>query len=211
MNDTLLIRPALPEDGPLAADLIFSTGPDLFDFVFYRDKQKNLNLIKRLFAEKTNSFSHSCAHIADLDGHPAGLVHVVDIEEKKFGNRTLAGCLVKEIGWLAFLIRTPRFVIVDHMIPEIGENSYYIQHLATVKDFRGRGVGRRMLEFCEEQAVRRQLNRLMLDVESKNANAIRLYQSFGFKITREIDSRVFRRKYDFVGLYRMVKEIKCSP
>ena len=211
MNDTVLIRPALPTDGNLAADLIFATGPDLFDFVFYRDKQKTLDLIKRLFAEETNSFSHSCAYIAELGGQPTGLVHVVDFEEKKLGNQTLGGCLVKEIGWFAFLIRTPRFMIVDHLIPEIGTNTYYIQHIATLKDFRGRGIGRRLLEFSEEQAIKRQLGRLMLDVESKNANAIRLYQSFGFRITQKIDSRVFRRKYDFEGLYRMVKDIKFSP
>lgn len=207
MNDTVSIRPALPADGHLAADLIFATGPDLFDFVFYRDKQKNLDLIKRLFAEETNSFSHSCAHMAELAGQIAGLVHVVDVEEKKLGNRTLGGCLVKEIGWFACLIRMPRFIIVDRLIPEIGKNTYYIQHLATRKNFRGRGIGRSLLEFCEQQAVRRRLDRLMLDVESKNDAAIRLYQSFGFRITREIDSRVFRRKYDFEGLYRMVKKL----
>lgn len=208
MSETVSIRPAVPEDGTVAADLIFATGPDLFDFVFYRDKQKNLDLIKRLFTEGTNSFSHSCAHIAELGGQPAGLVHIVDYQEKKLGNRTLGGCLVKEIGWFSFLIRIPRFIIVERLIPEIGENTYYIQHLATLEDFRGSGVGRRLLEFSEEQAVKRQLERLMLDVESKNANAIRLYQSFGFRITREIDSSVLRRKYDFEELYRMVKKIK---
>lgn len=202
------IRPAAPEDAKLAADLIFSTGPDLFDFVFYRDKQKNLELIKRLFAEDSNSFSHGCAHLAELGSRPAGLVHVVDEEEKKLGNRTLGGSLIKQMGWFAFLIRTPRFMIVDRIIPEIGANTCYIQHLATLNDFRGRGVGFSLLEFTEQQAVRRQLGRLMLDVESRNANAIRLYRFFGFKISRKIESRVLRRKYGFEGLYRMVKEIK---
>lgn len=208
MKAGITIRHALPEDGTLAADLIFSTGPDLFDFVFYHDRQKNLKLIGRLFAEETNSFCHTCAHIAERDGQPAGLIHVVDFEEKKLGNQTLAGSLVKQMGWFAFLIRTPRFMIVDHLIPEIGENAYYIQHLATIKSHRGNGIGCSLLEFCEEKAIKRQLGCLVLDVESTNANAISLYQSFGFHITRKIDSRVFRQKYDFEGLYRMVKEVK---
>ena len=208
MEAGITIRPALPEDGTLAADLIFATGPDLFDFLFYRDRQKNLKLIGRLFAEDTNSFCHACAHIAERDGKPVGLIHMVDFEEKKLGNQTLACSLVKQMGWFAFLIRTPRFMIVDHLIPEIQKNVYYIQHLATLASQRGRGIGQRLLAFCEEQAIKRELHCLMLDVESTNANAISLYQSFGFEITQKIDSRVFRRKYDFEGLYRMVKEVK---
>jgi ribosomal protein S18 acetylase RimI-like enzyme len=206
MADNLRIRPATPEDAPLAADLIFSTGPVLFDFVFYRDKEKNLALINRLFAEETNSFSHNCAYLAELGGRSAGLVHVVDFEEKKSGNRTLGGSLVRHMGWGAFLVRAPRFLTLDRLIPEIGNDAYYIQHLATLERFRGRGVGRSLLEFCETVAVGRQLGSLALDVESGNDDAIRLYRSFGFKIARKIESRVLRRKYDFEGLYRMIKE-----
>jgi ribosomal protein S18 acetylase RimI-like enzyme len=208
MSDNITIRPAAPEDGTLAAGLIFSTGPDLFDFVFYRNTQKNLDLIKRLFAEDTNSFSHSCAYMAERGGRPAGLVHVVDYGEKRLGNRTLGGSLIRQMGWFAFIIRTPRFWVVDRLIPEIGKNAYYIQHLATRQRFRGQGVGRSLLEFCEARASARRLGCLMLDVESANTNAIRLYHSFGFTVTRKISSRVFRRKYNFEGLYRMVKEIK---
>ena len=112
------------------------------------------------------------------------------------------------MGWFAFLIRTHRFLIADRLIPEIGENTYYIQHLAALEAFRGRGVGRSMLAFCEQEAIDRQLGGLMLDVECTNKNAISLYRLFGFAITRKIDSRVLRRKYEFGGLYRMVKEIK---
>lgn len=210
MTAGISIRPALPEDGALAADLIFSTGPDLFDFVFYRDKQKNLKLIDRLFADDTNSFCHACAYIAERDGESAGLIHMVDFKEKTLGNQTLAGSLVKQMGWFAFLIRIPRFMIVDHLIPAIGQNAYYIQHLATLEVQRGHGIGRSLLKFCEEQAVRRKLGNLMLDVESTNTNAIGLYRSFGFAVTRKIDSRVLRRKYDFEGLYRMEKRIKSD-
>jgi ribosomal protein S18 acetylase RimI-like enzyme len=211
MKTGIHIRPAAPEDGALAASLILSTGPDLFDFVFYRNTQKNLDLIDRLFAEDTNSFSHSCAYMAERGDRPAGLVHVVDYEEKQLGNRTLGGSLIRQMGWFAFIIRTPRFLIVDRLIPEIGKNAYYIQHLATRERFRGQGIGRSLLEFCEAQAVGRRLGCLMLDVESANTAAIGLYQSFGFTITRKISSRVFRRKYNFEGLYRMVKEIKKIP
>jgi ribosomal protein S18 acetylase RimI-like enzyme len=207
MANNLRIRPATPEDGPLAADLIFSTGPDLFDFVFYRNKENTSALINRLFAEETNSLSHSCAYMAELGGRSAGLVHVVDFEEKKLGNRTLGGSLVRHMGWVAFLIRTPRFLTIDRLIPEIGNDTYYIQHLATRERFRGQGVGRGLLEFCETIAARRRLGSLALDVESGNAAAIRFYRSFGFKISRKIESRVLRRKYDFEGLYRMIKEI----
>jgi ribosomal protein S18 acetylase RimI-like enzyme len=207
MSDNITIRPAAPEDGALAARLIFSTGPDLFDFIFYRNTLKNLDLIKRLFAEDTNSFSHSCAYMAERGGRPAGLVHVVDYQEKILGNRTLGGSLVRQMGWFAFLIRTPRYLIVDRLIPETGKNAYYIQHLATLETFRRQGIGRSLLEFCEAQAVGRRLGSLMLDVESTNTNAIRLYKSFGFTVTRKISSRLFRRKYDFEGLYRMVKKI----
>ena len=205
MSDDITIRPAVAEDGMLAADLIFSTGPELFDYLFYRNRQKNLDLIRRLFCADGNSLSHNFAHIAELNGRPAGLLHAVDPREKMLSSESMAGNLVNQIGWTAFLIRTPRLLKIGRLVPATGKNTYYIQHLATRKASSGRGVGRRMLTFCQQRAVHKGLGSLTLDVEAGNSNAIELYRSFGFTIAAKTDDRTFRRKYGFRGLYRMVK------
>ncbi|UXI68527.1 GNAT family N-acetyltransferase [Tahibacter amnicola] len=53
--------------------------------------------------------------------------------------------------------------------------------LATAASARGEGVGRRLLQTVESDALRRGHDRLRLEVRTDNAAAIRLYESSGYR------------------------------
>jgi ribosomal protein S18 acetylase RimI-like enzyme len=55
-----------------------------------------------------------------------------------------------------------------------------VHDLAVVPAWRGRGVGRALLEAVEAEAVRRGCCRLTLEVQDDNEPARRLYERFGF-------------------------------
>jgi len=63
---------------------------------------------------------------------------------------------------------------------------FHIQTIAVDPLFRGRGVGHRLIERAIEHARDGGSERMYLEVRVSNANAIRLYESFGFVIDKKI-------------------------
>jgi ribosomal protein S18 acetylase RimI-like enzyme len=62
----------------------------------------------------------------------------------------------------------------------------------------------KLLNFIEDLAKNRKLKRIVLEVEKKNLNAIKVYENFGFKKEKEIFLKIDRKKFSF---YKMIKTI----
>ena len=60
-----------------------------------------------------------------------------------------------------------------------------VQTIALSKQYRGKGIGRELLNTLIDAARQRQARQLFLEVRADNANAIALYQSSGFEILGE--------------------------
>jgi ribosomal-protein-alanine N-acetyltransferase len=62
----------------------------------------------------------------------------------------------------------------------------YIQTICVSKDFRGRGFGKKILQFCEQRILQISPN-IFICVSSFNKGAIKLYYQFGFKLVGELE------------------------
>ena len=56
-----------------------------------------------------------------------------------------------------------------------------ITNIAVREDFRGRGIGAMLLKEALDEAGRRDISAVTLEVRKSNAPAIRLYEKFGFE------------------------------
>lgn len=65
----------------------------------------------------------------------------------------------------------------------------YIQTICIDEAFRGKGLGKKLLQFCEERILEISPN-IFICVSSFNKGAIRLYEDFGFKLIGELDNFV---------------------
>jgi [ribosomal protein S18]-alanine N-acetyltransferase len=65
----------------------------------------------------------------------------------------------------------------------------YIQTICIDQFYRGRGLGTHILQFCEERILKISPN-IFICVSSFNTGALRLYQSFGFKLVGELENFV---------------------
>ena len=65
----------------------------------------------------------------------------------------------------------------------------YIQTLCIEHRLRGQGLGKKMLQFCEERILKISPN-IFICVSSFNNRALELYQSFGFKLVGELENFV---------------------
>jgi ribosomal protein S18 acetylase RimI-like enzyme len=70
-----------------------------------------------------------------------------------------------------------------------GTFSGYIQTICISEDYRGKGFGTRLLEFCEERILTFSPN-MFICVSSFNTGAMKLYYEFGFKLVGELENFV---------------------
>jgi diamine N-acetyltransferase len=61
------------------------------------------------------------------------------------------------------------------------ENVGQINHLYIDKQYIGQGLGRKLIEFAIEKLVLLGANRIIVEVFTKNLNAIKFYKKFGFE------------------------------
>ena len=80
----------------------------------------------------------------------------------------------------------------------------YIQTLCVDADYRGQGLGMKLLEFCEERILKISPN-LFICVSEFNTGAIKLYESFGFELVG--------RLHDFIqpGLTELMMRKTFAP
>jgi Acetyltransferases len=80
--------------------------------------------------------------------------------------------------------------LAGFMILQIcGSFKGYIQTICIKPTYRGHGLGTRILQFCEERILKISPN-IFICVSSFNTGALRLYQSFGFKLVGELENFV---------------------
>jgi len=75
------------------------------------------------------------------------------------------------------------------IIQTCGTFSGYIQTICIDKAFRGKGFGKKLLQFCEERILKFSPN-VFICVSSFNKDAAKLYYEFGFKLIGEMENFV---------------------
>lgn len=65
----------------------------------------------------------------------------------------------------------------------------YIQTICIGETYRGSGLGKKLLQFCENRILKISPN-IFICVSSFNKGAIRLYKEFGFELVGELDNFV---------------------
>ena len=80
--------------------------------------------------------------------------------------------------------------IIGFVILQIGGTfKGYIQTVCIGESFRGKGLGKRLLQFCENRILKFSPN-VFICVSSFNKGAIKLYYKFGFKLVGELNDFV---------------------
>ncbi|MEM4780467.1 MAG: ribosomal protein S18-alanine N-acetyltransferase [Halalkalicoccus sp.] len=77
------------------------------------------------------------------------------------------------------------YVVADS-VPNHGRAIGHVKDLAVAPDYRGEGIGRRLLSRALETLAREGVGWVKLEVRTGNEPAIALYRAFGFELRRRI-------------------------
>ena len=204
---SLNIRPAQPEDAPVAARLFVASGPELFRYFFFEHTDQNEWLLEQMFCHEAHAFTYEHAYVAERDGEILGALHMVSYDEKEENLWGTNKILMRYFGLLRLLWRLPRFLKGAELLLPIKEDEMYINHIAVLESCRGQGVGGALLRFAEEESRRRGASMLSLDVEKTNPQAKRLYERYGYTEVELVTSPYVESKVNFKGIHRMEREL----
>jgi ribosomal protein S18 acetylase RimI-like enzyme len=183
----ITVEPAtadLPSDQ--IADLLWSTDPELWTFLF-----GTINPLRKVLAyewpAKRALLSHAFTSVVrdgdtlsglctgySLPDYEANFALAVELQAQAFTDQE-AQHLTDALYWMDRLFPTPR------------EHSFYIMELAVAEQAQGSGLARLFLDDAEHRARAVDCTRLSLDVAAKN-DAVAFYRHLGFKV--EIETRV---------------------
>ncbi len=143
----------------------------------------------RRYARDDEDFSYQNCAIAECRGRTVGLLHAYPMHaDPEFDPEDLSPVL------------RPYAELEE-------DDSYYIAGIALESDYRGRGMGTKMLRLAELRAMTRGLAKMSLIAFEENKDSVRLYERLGYRVrdTRDVVPHPYIR-YDGRALL-MVKEL----
>jgi len=108
---------------------------------------------------------------------------VVAIEERTFDSPWTEGMFRQEVadGYLSrSWVATVGGVVVGYIISWFLRDEVHLLNIALDPDHRGRGYGKRMMQYLIDEAVHAGRDVITLEVRESNTPARHLYESFGF-------------------------------
>ena len=201
MDEKITIRKGSHYDAKDFADLIILSAPSFLP-TLYGNKVKII--LVNLFVKGNNLFGFHHTYFANTGHKKAGIILGYDWQLKKQEDLQTGLLLLKNMG-VDFFKRLYSFLNAKKIVGWVCEREYYISNVAVFPKYRGMGLGTYLIDLAEKEAKQCGANRLSLDVETENINAINLYKKLGFTIAKKSSTKLYRQFFKF---YRMYKELK---
>ena len=195
--------PATPDDfSPVVAELIRSTAPAIWDWVFNYDRGALVECMRAWWEADDALWSHRNAHVVRGDGRPIALL-------LSFTHEQYARALGPTVAIAQRMLTQEAF---DHMmwafgwfraiVIEIPGDARYVNQVAVVPEQRGKGIGTDLLSEEFSRAKLRGLKAVELDVNAENMRARKLYERLGMYVFSTISAPPLKR-YGFETHHRM--------
>lgn len=197
----ITVRKATLDDNKGFAELLLLSAP-YFQFIF---GDKTRIVLQNLFRYRSNLFSFEHVYFAEVDGKKAGMILGYDRQTKRKEDLKTGYMLFKEIG-VNILGKFLLLMKFNTTVGKVCKDEYYISNIATYPQFRGKGVGKRLIFEAAQEAKLFSAKRIVLDVEKNNISAIKLYGKLGYKMTKSFSIPLQRDKVLYLN--RMIKEVE---
>ncbi len=183
--DKLQIRQARPADASAVIDLIYSSGPRAFDYGFSCPGHPARAFLRSCFESHGGLFSWDCHAVVTCDEEILAVGSFYTDREYPRLNR---GLIRQVLGFfplrhLPAVIR--RSMQLARLLPPPGRHQLYMANLGVAPQWRGQGIGERLIRHHQRQAKNSGLQACALDVAVDNPRAEALYRRLGFRLVRE--------------------------
>ena len=176
----MIIEAANAQDCEALVPLIFSSGPNTFDYVFLNAAE---NFLQVTLPKKSSSFSYT-AHWVARETANASACASVSLYTRAEHDARHNGNIAALLSWGGW--RSPLIIVkglkVEALIPPPAPGTLHIAHLGVAASQRSQGIGEQLIQFAEAKARGQNIDTLSLDVSTQNPRAQALYERLGFVI-----------------------------
>ena len=174
------------------AELIFETEPELFSLLFGKNKLKALSRIIRVVKTGNTSFGYNNIYLALKEEQILGLtiIYKGDEVDKNTEIRNISDAL-DFIGLMRLYI-LEKILLNKLLTRNLDKKELYISNLCVDKNNRKRGIGIFLLKNIINQAQLKNCKTIVLDVSNENIVAVELYKKYGFNISKERKSWLWK-------------------
>lgn len=204
---SITFRPARSSDVDVAVPLIYSSGPDAFDYVFADDRRPDgTAFLRKAYVDGRGQFGFRNHTVALDAGRIVGI-------GAAYGHQGPSWAAVASIQILRTygpfgapsVIR--RGLRIERVMPPPGANAYYIAHLGVDEERRSEGIGTKLVNRFVAEARTLGHRTAELDVSVDNPRAQKLYEVLGFRVLEESESDLATDHGEVVNHRRMVKTL----
>jgi ribosomal protein S18 acetylase RimI-like enzyme len=179
-------RRATPGDAEAAVPLIYSSGPDAFDYVFMaRDGGDALGFLQHCFVDGAGEFGWRNHWVGVIGDRVVAVGAGYGGETKWPFTLAAARQIIGHYGLRRGMGVIARGLRVESVIRPPDGDMIYLAHLAVLPELRGRGVGQALIDHLIGRARAAGRRRITLVVATSNPRAEALYQRAGFRVTVE--------------------------
>ena len=209
------IRPARPDDAPFLAWVMLISGRahvhrGIWEVILGGTEEECLTFLQQLTISKTpHLFHHSCFLIAEVDGRPVAALGGYD--PKVLGYPALRRAVVEVSQKMGFsgadegaMKRSER---VLRCIPDEVAGAWIIDSVATVPEFRRKGIVDKLLEEILEKGRKQGFRLAQINMYIGNFPAQRAYEKHGFKVIDEKRHPDFEAEIGSPGMTRLLRDL----
>ena len=193
---TIELKKSNPKEVAIAAQLIYSSGPDAFEYVFKNKQVTAVDFLKHAFVREGGEFSFDNHHSLYVGGKMVGIGSVFNAKQAGTFTKADAFNILRFYKWKSPAVLRHGFQ-VEAMIKLPKKQEIVLAHLGVLPELRSKGYGKQLIAKLMERAEKVSTSRFVLDVSEENPRAKALYERLGFAVTKKYDSTL-KNKFSYV-------------
>ena len=205
------IRTARATDAEAVTPLMYSAGPEVYDYLYRAGRHTAQDFIRFEFLSGRGFCGHPNVTVAVDGGQVIGSACLVDAAGYEQRVKGTVANLFRFFGPLSVwpvLLRSGHIGSIMRK-PEDGE--LYLSNFGVAPERQGGGVGTRLIEHGFEQARRQGCRTFGLDVADNNPHAQRLYTRLGLRVVEEKAFTGRRPGFTVPHARKMEAAVSTSP
>lgn len=197
---SLVIRKATAQDALACVPLVYSAGPELFDYIYAHAGFKPQQFIEAEFAQGSGFMGHKLHWVAEQDGEVVGVCALYSRKDLLAMNIATTARILKTYG-----IKSAKPVAhaldAGSIISVPTKTGLHLANFGVSAQKRSAGIGSALLAHAASYARQQGFKGVSLDVSVQNPRGQALYEKTGFKVVRE---NTFKGRSDSVPNARLM-------
>jgi len=201
--DNIIIRKGRAEDAKDFSQLILLSTATFFPSIFASNTEE---VMRKIFQQPGNLFSFKHSYFIEVNGKIAGMALGYNWEQKRREKLHTGLLLVKYLKW-SFFTRIFYLLKAQGMVGKISENEYYLSNVAVYPEFRALGLRTKLFSEIKRESEKTGDNKIVLDVETNNKRAIKLYEQLGYIIKCRTPSiKINKKTFEFFRMFKVLEQ-----